>query len=320
MKLFCYPHANFGDGPLNNWLWPQLIPGLLDECGDQLFVGIGSLLNDMLPREPLKAVLGTGIGYGQGTPRPDGTWRIYAVRGPRSAQALGLDARAAITDAAMLVRALNLPARPKRHPVAYMPHWWSDAHGQWRAACDLAGLYFIDPQSGAEAVLNDLRETELLISEALHGAIVADALRTPWVPVAAYKHILALKWLDWAESVELPYEPHRLEPQYQPEAVRARLRRLRGWPQHGRAAQLAEALVARPAGAVSGGWYRRQVERNARTLQHLAATAAPQLTRDAVLDRVVGRLLAALEQLKADIQAGRMVVNAAPGPVVVLRP
>jgi succinoglycan biosynthesis protein ExoV len=201
-----------------------------------------------------------------------------------------------------------------------MPHWWSDVHGQWRAACDLAGIHFIDPLSGVEAVLNDLRETELLISEALHGAIVADALRTPWVPVTAYKHILAFKWLDWAESVELPYIPHRLEPQYQPEAVRSRLRRLKGWPQAGIGARLAETLVARPAGAVSGAWYRRQVERNARTLQHLAATAAPHLTREPVLDRVVSRLLAALDQFRADLQAGRLVVNSAPAPVVVLTP
>ena len=320
MKLFCYPHANFGDGPLNGWLWPQLIPGVLDDSGDQLFVGIGSLLNDMLPRAPLKAVFGSGVGYGHGTPPPDATWRVYAVRGPRSAQALGLDPRAAITDSAMLVRAVNLPARPKRHKVAYMPHWWSDVHGDWRAACDLAGIYFIDPLSGVEAVLNDLRETELLISEALHGAIVADALRTPWVPVTAYKHILALKWLDWAESVELTYQPHRLVAQYQPEAVHSRLRRLKGWPQHGRGAQLAETLVARPAGALSRVWFRRQVERNARTLQHLAATAAPQLTRDTVLDRVVSRLLGALDQFKADVSAGRLATNSTPAPVVVLTP
>ncbi len=318
MKLYCYPHQNFGDGPLNHWLWPQLLPGLLDPASDRLFVGIGSLLNDLLPTRPVKAILGSGIGYGQGTPAPDATWRIYAVRGPRSAQALGLDPRAAITDSAMLVRAVPLPFAPKRHRVSFMPHWWSDAYGHWRAACDLAGIHFIDPMAGVEAVLTDLRQTELLISEALHGTIVADAVRTPWVPVTAYKHILPLKWHDWVESVDLPYQPYRLTPLYLPAAVQARLRRLKGWPQRGPLARVAEWLVVKPAGALSGAWYRRQVARTARDLQHLAAHAAPQLTTDPVLDRVTTRLLAAVDQLKADYHAGRLVPNATAQPVVML--
>lgn len=319
MKLFCYPHQNFGDGPLNHWLWPQLLPGLLQPESERLFVGIGSLLNDLLPAQPLKVVFGTGIGYGQRTPAPDATWRVYAVRGPLSAQALGLDPAAAITDSAMLVRAVPLPPVAKQFKVSYMPHWWSDVHGHWRAACDLAGIHFIDPLAGVETVLTELRQTELLISEALHGAIVADALRTPWVPVTAYKHILHLKWHDWCQSVGLAFQPHRLAPLYQPEAVRARVRRLPGWPQRGGAARVAEQAL-RPAAAVSGWWYQRQVERNARTLQHLAATAQPQLTPDPTLDRVLSRLLAALETLKADYQAGRLTANAQPQPVVTLTP
>lgn len=318
MKLFCYPHQNFGDAPLNGWLWPQLLPNVLDAENDRLFVGIGSLLNDMLPAQPLKVVFGSGIGYGQHTPAPDAAWRIYAVRGPLSARALGLDPQAAITDAAMLVHAVPLPPVTKQYRVAYMPHWWSDVHGDWRAACDLAGIHFIDPMAGVETVLTELRQTELLISEALHGTIVADALRTPWVPVWAYKHILRLKWEDWCQSVDLPYQPHRLAPLYQPDAVRAKLRRLKGWPHSGRLGRVAEQLLVRPAGALGGWWYQRQVERNARALQHLAAHAAPQLTTDPVIDRVTSRMLAALHTLQADYWAGRMFGSRDQRPVMVL--
>ncbi len=314
MKLHCYPHPNFGDAPLNRWLWPQLLPGLLQPESHRLFVGIGSLLNDMLPAEPLKVIFGSGVGYGQRPPAPDATYRFYAVRGPLSAQALGLAPELAITDSAMLVRAVALPPLSKRYRLSYMPHWWSDVHGHWRAACELAGIHFIDPLGGVETVLADLRETELLISEALHGTIVADALRTPWVPVSAYKHILSLKWEDWCQSVGLPYQPHRLAPLYHPDAVQARLRRLRGWAQTGPLGRLAERVLAQPA----GWWYQRQVERNAQTLLQVAAQAAPQLTDDATLDRVTGRLLAALDTLKADYAAGRLILGRDQRPVTVL--
>jgi hypothetical protein len=148
LKLHCYLHRNFGDGPLNTWLWPQLLPNMLHAESERLFVGIGSLLNDGLPAQPLKVIFGSGIGYGQ----------------------------------------------------------------------------------------------------------------------------------------------------------------------------LAEHLVARPAGWMSTAWYDRQVERNARTLQHLAAHAQPQLTRDAVIQRVTTRLMSALETLKANYQAGRLLPSAQGRSVVATTP
>ena len=46
-----------------------------------------------------------------------------------------------------------------------------------------------------------------MITEALHGAIVADALRVPWMPVSSYHTILPFKWEDWCRSVGLAYAP-----------------------------------------------------------------------------------------------------------------
>ena len=39
----------------------------------------------------------------------------------------------------------------------------------------------------------------------MHGAIVADTLRVPWIPVRTNPKILPFKWLDWCQSVKLPY-------------------------------------------------------------------------------------------------------------------
>ncbi len=91
MQLHYYRDGigNFGDD-LNAWLWPRLIPDLLDDNPDTLFLGIGTLLNNRLPSRPRKVVFGTGAGYGESLPSLDERWRIYCVRGPLTAMALGL--------------------------------------------------------------------------------------------------------------------------------------------------------------------------------------------------------------------------------------
>jgi hypothetical protein len=47
----------------------------------------------------------------------------------------------------------------------------------------------------------------LVVAEAMHAAIAADALRIPWVATSLYDHVATLKWLDWCESLSLLYSP-----------------------------------------------------------------------------------------------------------------
>ena len=63
MKLHYYRDAwgNFGDD-LNPWLWPRLLPGHFDRRGDELVLGIGTVLNHRAPRAPVKQVFGAGAG------------------------------------------------------------------------------------------------------------------------------------------------------------------------------------------------------------------------------------------------------------------
>ena len=56
----------------------------------------------------------------------------------------------------------------------------------------------------------EMSRCEVLICEAMHGAIVADALRIPWMPVSCYEDISAFKWRDWLSTVELPYAPTQI--------------------------------------------------------------------------------------------------------------
>ena len=61
-----------------------------------------------------------------------------------------------------------------------------------------------------ESVIRRIQQSEVIIAEAMHAAIVADALRVPWIPVKAYNGINDFKWNDWASSLDVPYNPIRI--------------------------------------------------------------------------------------------------------------
>jgi succinoglycan biosynthesis protein ExoV len=220
MNLYYYKdqHGNFGDD-LNIWLWSRLLPGIVDTqnvCNpksertdfDTLFVGIGSILDGRIPTGPRKIVFSSGS---HGSPPPiDDRWDIVCVRGPKTAAALGLDRGVAVTDGAVLVRTIEhcIPERKSLSShVSYMPHHVSTDMVDWARLTKRAGFNYIDPSADIDWTLSVIRQSELVITEAMHGAIVADALRTPWIPVRFHDHINYFKWQDWCESIGLKYSP-----------------------------------------------------------------------------------------------------------------
>jgi succinoglycan biosynthesis protein ExoV len=209
MKLHYFKEApNFGDA-LNPWLWPQLLPGILDEDTSRLFLGIGTILNNRIPRAGAYHVLGSGAGYGP-PPDIDGRWHFHAVRGPLTAQALGLAPTAVATDSAYLLRLVALPAPSPGPALGFMPHFRNLRHVPWRRICRLLGLRFLDPLAPVPITLAAIRGCSCVVAEAMHGAIAADALRIPWIPVATSPHILDFKWQDWFCSLGLQAQLRRL--------------------------------------------------------------------------------------------------------------
>ena len=202
-------HGNFGD-ELNHWLWHALLPGVWDGDDDVLFVGIGTILDKNLPSARIRIVFGTGAGY---TPAPPDVsavsagWHIYGVRGPLTARALKLDKRLVMTDPAILLATLQDFEGLHRKGVIFVPHWKSVRYGYWEAICKNLGIEFVDPCQDSKLVVRRIASAEKVIAESMHAAIIADAFRVPWIPVALSREVSPFKWVDWAASVEVPYSP-----------------------------------------------------------------------------------------------------------------
>lgn len=214
MQLYYYRGClgNFGD-ELNPLIWPRLLPGLLDADPSVLLVGMGTILSDHLPPGPRKVVMGSGTGYGKPATL-DSTFDVRFVRGPNTAKALGLPVSASITDPAILLPTLVTNTVQAGKRVAFMPHHVSAHYLDWRKVCRLAGIRYLDPEAAPKTVIAGIRASRLLICEAMHGAIVADAFRVPWIPVRIYPHFNDFKWLDWTDSMQLSPTIHSLPASY----------------------------------------------------------------------------------------------------------
>src|SRR5690606_30447215 len=96
----------------------------------------------------------------------------------------------------------------------FMPHLSQALRAErfWRLAAAEAGLGYVDPRWPVETVVAEIQGASLVVTEALHGAVIADTYRIPWMPVASHRAILAFKWQDWCRSVGLRYRPLRMLP------------------------------------------------------------------------------------------------------------
>lgn len=224
MDLFHYDIAsgNFGDD-LNLWLWDEILPGWREAMPGHLLVGVGTLINNALPRGVPKLVLGSGVGYGA---LPDAELmaecRFVAVRGPRSAKALGLPPEVGIVDPAVLIA--DLPAFqniPKSSRPVFVPHHASVHRTDWAVLCDKAGVDYVSPEGEARAVITKIAAAPLVIAESMHAVILADAFGVPWVGVSISYTFNGVKWLDWGDSLGITPDIQPLYPMI--DALRARL-------------------------------------------------------------------------------------------------
>src|ERR1700727_2863375 len=167
---------NFGD-ELNGLLWPRLLPGFFDQDESARFLGIGSVLDDRHDRRAIKLVAGSGYGGYERRIELDETWVIHWVRGPRTARGLNLPPALGLGDSASLLPLCGLaPPREMANGSAitgFMRHFESAMRGAWQEVCDAAGVTLIDPRGDPLAIIAAIGSCRVMLSEALHGAIVA---------------------------------------------------------------------------------------------------------------------------------------------------
>lgn len=287
MKIHYYKEKNFGDA-LNPWLWNKLISELLDESDRIAFIGIGTLINENLPyltrKARLRVIFSTGVGYAKGVPQIDESYRVYCLRGPLSAQKLGVAKNLAVTDGALLVRQFFQTNNQKIYKFSYMPHY-ELAGKSWELVCRDLNFGYIDPRWSVEKVLSHISQTEVLLTEAMHGAIVADALRVPWIPVVTNPTILPFKWQDWCQSIEVEYNPVRIKRLHHPRQKTDYLSGMR----------------------LARDWVRQK--KAAHRLFNIANTIHPSLSSEIKSEQLFIQLQEKLQKLKDDWKAGFLTSN-----------
>ncbi|QRM57349.1 polysaccharide pyruvyl transferase family protein [Sinorhizobium sp. BG8] len=305
-------HGNFGDD-LNLWLWDFLLPGFRDVHPETLLVGVGTVLNSaLLPAGRKKLVLGSGYGYGT---LPDmsnaAEWDIRCVRGPLTAAKVGVaEALGIIDPAAMVPHMPEFQNLPKLHKKSFVPHWESAIAGLWPTICTTVGLNYIDPRGEAKSVIREIAQSELIIAESMHGAILADAFRVPWVAVTTSSSINNFKWNDWASTLGVKYEPRHVPISSRAEAI---IKGERFWgmdfdtkappPADPNQREFSDELLvaARDPKQTPLRSAAKQLLAAPSTLAlWQACRATPELSRDQVLDDRKARLMNVLEGVKRD--------------------
>ncbi len=287
---------NFGD-ELNTVLWPRLLPDFFDDNPSVRFLGIGSVLDRRHDRDPIKLVAGSGYGGYEKRPCLDDRWIIHWVRGPRTAATLGLPANLALGDPATLVPAVAGIRSTDGADIGFMPHFESASRGAWQHVAARAGVRLIDPRGAPLEILRAIGDCKVLLSEALHGVIVADAMRVPWVAIRPRVRVHRAKWVDWADTMDLRLRFHSLPASSLNEWMGAGMSERRWLEQ--RIEAVASAAV--PLGP------ERMIARAGRALAQ-AAGVSPQLSGDHALDRCQSRLLDAVQALRAHRLPGQSPV------------
>lgn len=172
-------HPNFGDD-LTPWLLPHYgIAPLYREPRAARLIGVGSLI-EFVPPAFSGAVWGSGLMADVRHPLPDAA--VLAVRGPLTAERIGLTEEVPFGDPGILV-SRHLPRPPSDDRIAVVPHGHHRPHAELdrvvRAAGD--GARVVNVHQRAAAAVREIAASRAVVTTSLHGLITADSYGIPAV-------------------------------------------------------------------------------------------------------------------------------------------
>lgn len=206
--------GNVGDD-LNPYMWPKLFgPGFFDEQDSSLFLGVGSVLSvysDFAKAKVKKTVFGVGARSSWTMPKIDSTWDIRFVRGPKTATLIGGGVKSISDPAIMLPHALpahdNVKDQKRASVVGFVPYFRTPDFAVEKI-CAALNWKLVSPHLEPEAFISKLTSCDFIVAEAMHGAILADSYRVPWIGVRIFNELFEgptsrFKWSDWLQSLDL---------------------------------------------------------------------------------------------------------------------
>lgn len=209
---------NFGDD-INPFIFDHLLPERIIEDDKICIIGVGTLINEATIQNVAhfekKIVFSSGVGYSKKGDdlNFDDSWIFICVRGPLSSEKLKLPKSKGVTDGAIFLSQILKLKETKKDGIAFIPH----VNTHWTCGpilenlCKSIGIEYLVPDVEFDTFIKVVAESKCVITEAMHGAILADTVRTPWYPIKIH-NALPFKWQDWCQSMELDYTPVELPP------------------------------------------------------------------------------------------------------------
>lgn len=168
------------------------------------FFGVGSILNRATETS---ITLGCGLLEPVSEPpRP----RVVSLRGELSRRTLGIDSDIPLGDPLVLIDRL---VKPKGgDAVGFIPHVRSASALRKYVPDDMR---FIDPGRPPWQVVQAIGECSMVLSQSLHGLIVADALAIPnlWLAPSAHMKGGSFKFEDYFSTLDAPKTSHAITPE-----------------------------------------------------------------------------------------------------------
>lgn len=303
MKLLFHhsKEKNFGD-ELNRTIWETLIPNFFDNDDSIYFLGIGTILKKPEVNFEKMVVFSSGCGYGE-KPVIDNRYKVLCVRGKYTCKELGLNENLGIGDGAILLKGIETQTIEKKYKISYIPHILSEFLYDWRSIAEEIGFNYISPSSKVEDVIYQIKASEMVITEAMHGAIFSDTFRVPWIPVRSNWNVIPFKWLDWLSVLDTEFNPIGLPVLNNPIIIKNKIvNQLHRFKiKHEKLANSIASYSAYPI-----DFYTRSINRKkvVRLLNDAANYREPSLSKDYALDNVYANLMEKLDEFK-----GEYVIN-----------